>query len=290
MNIKPVWMGKQAVLTHDRATVFYDGIFSEPQLNHPEGIAFDGQGHVWCGGEKGEVFRIAADGTGIEQVASTGGFTLGLALDESGFLYTCDLRHSAVFRLDTRTGKLERFADGDGAERNMRIPNVPVVDETNQFLYVSDSYDSRQAGPGIWRFDLKSGTGFMWYDEPLRFANGLALSPDGKNLFVAETFARTISCIPLNDDGSAGSKQTVIEVDALPDGLTFDRLGRLYISCYEPSLIYRWSETSGLELLYYDPEAHMLCHPTNCAFRGNDLFTSNLGRWHITRIADVLKS
>jgi gluconolactonase len=32
-----------------------------------------------------------------------------------------------------------------------------------------------------------------------------------------------------------------------------------------------------------DPEAHMLCHPTNGAFRGRDFFTSNLGRWHITR-------
>ena len=37
------------------------------------------------------------------------------------------------------------------------------------------------------------------------------------------------------------------------------------------------------KLLIDDPEAHMLCHPTNCAFRGQDLFSSNLGRWHITR-------
>jgi hypothetical protein len=52
-------------------------------------------------------------------------------------------------------------------------------------------------------------------------------------------------------------------------------------------LLYRWCDDQGLELLYYDEEAHMLCHPTNCAFRGNDLFTANLGRWHITRIRDA---
>ena len=39
----------------------------------------------------------------------------------------------------------------------------------------------------------------------------------------------------------------------------------------------------GVEILIDDPEAHMLCHPTNGAFRGTELFTSNLGRWHITR-------
>jgi hypothetical protein len=37
-------------------------------------------------------------------------------------------------------------------------------------------------------------------------------------------------------------------------------------------------------LLYDDPDAHMLCHPTNCAFRGTTLLTANLGRWHITQI------
>jgi hypothetical protein len=36
--------------------------------------------------------------------------------------------------------------------------------------------------------------------------------------------------------------------------------------------------------LIRDEEAHLLCHPTNLAFRGNVLFTTNLGRWHITAI------
>jgi hypothetical protein len=31
-------------------------------------------------------------------------------------------------------------------------------------------------------------------------------------------------------------------------------------------------------------EAHLLCHPTNLAFRDNVQFTTNLGRWHITAI------
>jgi gluconolactonase len=33
-----------------------------------------------------------------------------------------------------------------------------------------------------------------------------------------------------------------------------------------------------------DATAHMLCHPTNVAFRGSELIVANLGRWHLTVI------
>lgn len=288
MAAHTAWQGKASLLSRGRATVFFDGIFTEPQLNHPEGIAIDREGNIWCGGERGEIFRIAQDGSTIEQLATSGGFTLGLAFDQDGKLYSCDLRHRAVYRLDPASGSFMRFADGDGKGRKMRTPNSPVVDAANRYLYVSDSFDSEQEGPGIWRFDILTGEGSMWYDQPLRFANGLAFAPGGNALYVAETFARRVSRIPFMPDGTAGTKETVVELDALPDGLAVDAAGRLYICCYEPSLIYRYASGDGLELLYYDEEAHTLCHPTNCAFRGKDLFTSNLGRWHITRLSDVL--
>jgi hypothetical protein len=57
-----------------------------------------------------------------------------------------------------------------------------------------------------------------------------------------------------------------------------------YVACYEPSRLCRATPDGRLGLLIDDPEAHTLCHPTNCAFRGTDLFTANLGRWHVTRI------
>lgn len=103
--------------------IFFEGLFSEPRLRHPEGIAIDREGNVWCGGEGGEIYRIRHDGSEIELVASTNGFTLGLAFDGTGSLYTCDLKHAAVFRLDS-TGRLERFADGND-ERKLRVPISP---------------------------------------------------------------------------------------------------------------------------------------------------------------------
>ncbi len=167
----------EPILPLDSAEVFFDGIFSEPRLRHPEGIAIDASGDIWCGGETGEIYRISADGSGIETVASTGGFILGLAFGDQN-LYASDMRHSAVFRLDTRTGNLVHFANGGGGNE-MRIPNFPVIDGSRNCLYVSDSYDPEEKGPGIWRFDLESGEGGLWYDRAMTFVNGMALSRQG---------------------------------------------------------------------------------------------------------------
>jgi gluconolactonase len=168
----------EPVLPLDSAEVFFDGIFSEPRLRHPQGIAIDESGDIWCGGETGEIYRISADGSGIETVASTGGFILGLAFDDDQNLYACDMRHSAVFRLDTRTGRLAHFANGGGGDE-MRIPNFPVIDGSRNCLYVSDNYDPEEKGPGVWRFDLENGEGGLWYNRAMTFANGMALSRQG---------------------------------------------------------------------------------------------------------------
>ena len=245
------------IVSISEVDIFFDGIFSEPRLRHPEGLAIDGEGNVWCGGEGGEIYSIRRDGSEIELVASTNGFTLGLAFDGTGNLYTCDLKHAAVFRLDA-TGRLERFVDGNEV-RKLRAPNFPVVDEQRDCLYVSDSYDMKGPGPGIWRFDLSTGEGDLWYDRPMTFANGMALSSERNFLYVAETFARRVIRIPVLPDGSAGDAETFVrDIERLPDGLAFDARGNLYVSCYEPSRIYRVHPDGEIHLLVDDP-VHTRC-------------------------------
>jgi gluconolactonase len=274
----------ESVLPFDRASIFFDGTLGPVRLKHPEGLAVATDGAIWCGGDGGEIYRIEPDGSAIELIASTDGFTLGMAFDGRGQLFTCDLGHKAVFRLDLDSRRLDKFFTGS-AGTTIRVPNYPVVDSTRDCLYVSDSHEFGVPGPGVWRVDLETGEGRLWYDKPLNFANGMALSPDRRWLYIVETFARQVSRISIGDDGSASDAEIFVAgIERLPDGLAFDGEGNLYISCYEPSRVFRASPEGRLELLYDDPEAHMLCHPTNCAFRGPELFTSNLGRWHITRI------
>jgi gluconolactonase len=223
----------------------------------------------------------------MEQVASSDGFSHGMAFDREDHLYVCDLKHAAVMRLDTKSGALERFADSaDGREIN--ICNYPAFDAVGN-LYVSDSHAFKEPGPGIFRFN-PDGSGELWYGEPINFANGLSLSPDGAHLYVAETFANALFRIPIEEDGSAGAREEVVRLPwVLPDGLAFDTEGNLYVACYEPSQVLRVAPDGAVARLIWDEEAHLFCHPTNLAFRGNVLFTTNLGRWHITAIDTAME-
>lgn len=270
------------VLGTKAASVFYDGLLTEPRLDHPEGLAVHRDGSVWCGGERGQIYRIEPDGGSLEQVASSGGFSQGMAFDKNDNLFVCDLKHRAVLKLDTGTGELEEFADGaDG--RKIGICNFPAFDGEGA-LYVSDSHGFKEPGPGIFRFE-PDGTGELWYAEDVDFANGLAISPDGRHLYVAETFGNSVFRIPIRENRSSGEREEVASVPgALPDGLAFDTGGNLYVACYEPSRVLRVTPDGRVETLIGDEEAHLFCHPTNLAFRDGTLFTTNLGRWHVTAI------
>jgi gluconolactonase len=271
------------LLADDAVSVFIDGTVSDPQLDHPEGVAVHPDGSVWCGGERGQIFRVEPDGSGFTQVASTDGFCLGMAFDRTAEnLYVCDLKHAAVFRVEAATGRTERFADGAPAGA-FKIPNYPAFDAEGR-LYVSDSHAFGVPGPGVWRVDA-DGRAELWYGRDVTFANGLALAADGRSLFVAETFANRVFRIPIEEDGSAGDREEVADLPgSWPDGLALDVDGNLYVGCYEPSRVLRIAPSGQVETLYHEVSAHTLAHPTNLAFRGTTMFTSNLGRWHLTRI------
>ncbi len=267
------------LLDMSAARVFFDGIFTDPRVAHPECVAIHSDDSIWCGTETGDLLRLSADGSSVERMGSTGGFLLGIAFDSSGNCFVCDLKHAAVFRWDAASGRMERFAAS-----GIRVPNFPVIDEKNGWLYVSDSVgeDNRS---GVFRYDLKTSEGGLWCRDRMSFANGMAMASNSAGLYVVESDAPCISYVPILEDGSAGPKQVVIEgVHNVPDGLAFASDGTLFISCYEPSRIYRWREGAGLEILIEDPAATTIAHPTNIAFKGDKLYTANLGRWHITEI------
>jgi sugar lactone lactonase YvrE len=264
------------------AVVFIDGTLGFPRLSHPEGLAVHPDGSIWCGGDRGEIYRIEGDGSKFELVGSTEGFNLGMVFDKDENLYICDLGASAIFKLNTKTKNLVKLSKpGLG----MKIPNYPILDAKRNRLLVSDSHEPHVPGPGIWQIDLSTGVGSLWCDEVFDFANGMVFSPDGNSILVVESWGKTISRIEINSDGSAGNKSIFLEnIDAIPDGLALDDIGNLFIACYEPSRIMCLDTSGKMGILVEDNDAHLLCHPTNIAFRGSELFTTNLGRWHITQI------
>ena len=75
-------------------------------------------------------------------------------------------------------------------------------------------------------------------------------------------------------DGSAGKREVLIELPRqVPDGLAFDASGDLYISLYNPNIVYRLTAAGELITLYDDWEQLMLVAPTNIAFGGPDMKT-----------------
>src|SRR3569833_255646 len=67
---------RMSILPISAARVFFDGIFTEPRVAHPEGIAIHPDGSIWCGTETGDLLRIAADGSNVERMGATAGFAL----------------------------------------------------------------------------------------------------------------------------------------------------------------------------------------------------------------------
>ena len=78
-------------------------------LDHPEGIALGTDGMLYAGGEAGQVYRVDPAAGSVEQIASTGGFVLGLCLDAAGAIYACDATLAAVVRIDPSTGAVETY-------------------------------------------------------------------------------------------------------------------------------------------------------------------------------------
>ena len=120
-----------ALLDNDtQVSVLVDG------LDHPECIAWGLDGYVYAGGEAGQIYRIDVDNQELTQIADTGGFILGLALDARHNIYACDVKNRAVMKI-TPDGAISTYSTGTPGEP-FATHNYPAFDAEGN-LYVCDS-------------------------------------------------------------------------------------------------------------------------------------------------------
>ncbi|HEU4673005.1 MAG TPA: SMP-30/gluconolactonase/LRE family protein [Candidatus Limnocylindrales bacterium] len=253
-------------------------------LDHPEGVAWDPDaGVLYAGGEAGQLYRVTLDG-GVDQVASTGGFLLGIAVAGDGTVFACDVAAGAVVRIDPASGRCERFADGDGAGDRMRAPNWLAFDRGGS-LFVTDSGDWGKADGRAWIVD-RDGTAHVWTDAANRLPNGCCLTAEEEALLVIESNGPCVTRVPIMDDGSAGEPESFAELpDTVPDGIALCADGSVLVSCQRPDAVYVIPPEGGsATLLVHDPTGQLLGSPSNVCWAGRHLdrlVTSNLGRWHL---------
>lgn len=251
-------------------------------LDHPECVTWGPDGYIYAGGEAGQIYQIGVDGE-CRQIAGTGGFVLGLCLDASGRVYACDQERHAVLRI-TADGSVSTYSAG-APGRPMVIPNYAVFDASGM-LYVTDSGGWHEQNGCLFRI-RPTGETELVSEAVSQFPNGLALSPDGTELYVVLSNTSSVVRLSLGADGQVGPPQPVIILPrTIPDGLAFDVEGNLYIACYTPDVIYRLTPHGDLALLAEDWESVTFATPTNIAFCGADrttLVVASLSRWHLTK-------
>jgi gluconolactonase len=253
-------------------------------LDHPEGICVTPDGALYVGGEAGQIYRIDADGHAVE-VLRTGGFILGLAADALGRIYAADTVHRCVWRVDPMSRVKAVFTRGSEG-RELVAPNWGAFGPDGSY-YLSDSGAWGGHDGLLWRVP-PAGDAEVWSEESCCFPNGLAVAPDGKRLYVLESYTGALVCHPILADGTAGKREVICDLGSLvPDGIALASDGSMFIACYRPDAIYHYSDQYGLRLFAEDPRGTMLAAPTNLVFTGptnDELIVPNIGRWHLTRL------
>jgi gluconolactonase len=253
-------------------------------VDHAEGICQAPDGTLYVSGEAGQIYRLEPDDTAT-QVTTTGGWTLGLAADAEGRIYACDAGNRAVMRWSGGDAAPEPWSTGP-ADAPFATPNWGAFGPDGSY-YVSDSggWKTRTGRIAV----VRRGVTRLWTDEARDFPNGLALTPDGRELWVLESTPGALVAFDIRDDGSAGPRRVVASLEGtVPDGIAFATDGSAILACYRPDVVLRWSAAGGVEVVANDPEGVSLAAPTNCVFAGPDRSTivlPNIGRWHITRFS-----
>jgi len=169
-----------------------------------------------------------------------------------------------VIRTD-KQGKIEVLAERWEGKR-LNAPNDIVVRKDGH-VYFTDPAFGNQADHreldfyGVYRITPKGELKLV--AKPAGRPNGIALSPNGRILYVANSDDRNIRAYDLDRNGEVSNERVVVSaIDGPPDGIRVDEKGNLYVTCNE--------------LAVYNPEGRLIGTipvsetPRNCAFGDPD--------------------
>ena len=205
------------------------------------------------------------EGTTVYREHTNG--TIGNTFDEKGRLYSCESRTGRVIRTDKK-GKVEVLAEKWEGKR-LNAPNDIIVSK-NGHVYFTDPAFGDQADRreldfyGVYLINPKGELSLL--AKPAGRPNGIALSPNGKLLYISNSDDRNISAFDVDKAGAISGERLLISgIDGIPDGIKVDEKGNIYVMA-KGLAIY----SADGKLLSSLPLAET---PSNCAFGDADFQT-----------------
>lgn len=96
--------------------------------------------------------------------------------------------------------------------------------------------------------------------ENVRFPNGMAITPDGKTLYLAETFASVVTAFDIHDNGKLSNRRPYVQLEGRPDGMCLDEDGALWVALLWNRELHRVSKSGEvLERIAFDRELVVSC-------------------------------
>ena len=170
--------------------------------------------------------------------------------------------------LDTATGAIERIADVE-ADQPDTMMNDGKCDPAGRFWAgTKDAAGSRPVGAlyrlGIDRSPTRILTG-------VAISNGLGWSPDGSTMYYIDSPTHRIDAFAFDAaSGDASDRRTFLELPeelGLPDGMTVDEEGFLWVAFWDGAAIRRFDPKGRMHTEVALPVRRV----TSCAFGGPDL-------------------
>ena len=206
-------------------------------------------------GKGHEVFRDNSNGAN------------GNTFDSKGRLYTCESRTRRVTRTDKK-GNITVLAEKWEGKR-LNAPNDIVVRKDGH-IYFTDPAFGRQADTreldfyGVYHVTPKGEMQLI--AKPEGRPNGIAVSLDGKTLYVANSDERNLRAYDLDRRGTASNERILVSgIDGVPDGIRVDEKGNIYVT--------------ARGVVVYSSEGKLLTTielgetPANCTFGDRDFRT-----------------
>lgn len=239
-----------------------DGVFGKG-IEGPMG-APDGSLYVVGFGPHAGIAKVLTQTDGSGKASAfldlpEGSMANALKYTSGGDVFVADYTGHNIWRLNLATRELSVYAHLDGASQPNDIAIAP--DGT---IYASDP-DWKHATGQLWM--VRPGGQVVRLETGMGTTNGIAVSPDGKTLYVNESVQRKVWKYAIEPDGSLTDKQRFLQFDdAGMDGMRCDDHGNLYIARYAAGRV-----------LVVSPQGKILHKvelkgdkPTNVAFGGPD--------------------